>query len=83
MFMRYTHFGIGHPAMLRKIVKDALGSEDDVEDLEECSDVQEDDDIGDFEESDNELSSDGEVDEENDEECGDDLEDDNFDDFCF
>jgi hypothetical protein len=24
--MRYTHFGVGHSAMLRKIVKDCLGS---------------------------------------------------------
>jgi len=26
MYMRYTHFGIGHSAMLRKIIRDCLGS---------------------------------------------------------
>jgi hypothetical protein len=27
MFIRYTHFGIGHPAMLHRIIKDCLGFE--------------------------------------------------------
>lgn len=26
MFIRYTHFGIGHPVALRKITRDCLGS---------------------------------------------------------
>jgi hypothetical protein len=26
MFMRYTHFGVGHSPMLRKIIRDCLGS---------------------------------------------------------
>jgi hypothetical protein len=26
MFIRYTHFGVGHPVAVRKMVKDCLGS---------------------------------------------------------
>jgi hypothetical protein len=43
--MRYTHFGVGHSAMLRKFVKDCLGShlvssnvssQEDADDEETC-----------------------------------------------
>lgn len=26
MFIRYTHFGVGHPVAVRKIIRDCLGS---------------------------------------------------------
>jgi hypothetical protein len=27
MFIRYTHFGVGHPALLRRITRDCFGYE--------------------------------------------------------
>ncbi|KAG2739784.1 hypothetical protein P692DRAFT_201872909 [Suillus brevipes Sb2] len=92
MFMRYTHLGVGHPAMLRNITKDCLGfkspgatviSESDEADTdcegnsdEECSPGCSDAE----EESDEEISDDetGDEDSDSDEGGGDDDDDDDL-----
>lgn len=54
--MRYTYFGIGHPAMLRKIARDCLAGSDMMANQDVNGDNQEDDDddeeIGDVEDYD-------------------------------
>lgn len=95
MFARYTHFGIGHPAMLRKIVQDTLGSHSvtraDTMDIANSREGEDDveglEEYEDVQEDDDiggieEFSdefSDEELDEEDSEECRNDSEDDDFD----
>lgn len=33
MFMRYTHFGVGHPTMLRRIIRDCFGYKSGLDDI--------------------------------------------------
>lgn len=57
IFMRYNHFGIGHPAMLRRIVRDSSGFESpsDINDEENSDGEHEEfgDDDGDEDNNDN------------------------------
>jgi hypothetical protein len=92
MFMRYTHLGVGHSAMLRRITRDCLGPElathtnamDVVDASNEDMDHEEAGDGEGYDEcdSDNEdKDGDEEGYEESDDELGD--EDDEFEDFSF
>ncbi|KIK39154.1 hypothetical protein CY34DRAFT_14574 [Suillus luteus UH-Slu-Lm8-n1] len=90
MYMRYTHFGVGHPVSLRRIIRDceslALANAMDVVD-EEVDDDEEDrggddEQYEDDEFSDEELEDDDEGDGEDDDEGSDDAEDE-FNDLSF
>lgn len=83
MFMRYTHLGVGHPVMLRRITRDCLGlgapadvmnvvSDDaDPKEISDSEDIEEPD-----EEDEEEEDEENEDDDEDDEEDGEDGEDD-------
>lgn len=99
MFMRYTHFGVGHPVMVRRLTRDCLGYESvtPVDAMDAVNEVDDTDDVevegreayhdgqADDNESEDEDEEDGEDDE--DEEDGEDEEDegedDMFDDLSF
>jgi hypothetical protein len=86
MFMRYTHLGVGHTEMLRRISKDCLpvlaeavnlsGQEGEVHGEVGDGEISDDEGEGneDYEESDDDFS-DGELDEESGDENGDEDED--------
>lgn len=83
MFMRYTHFGVGHSAMLRKIIRDCTESvaqnntmeiensnDDEDEDLEMVGNNECFDECDDEEDSEEDSEdSDEDSDEDNGEEC--------------
>jgi hypothetical protein len=94
MFMRYTHFGVGHPVMLRRMTRECLGSDlvalDDAMDVinDDAADHDNGDGDGEFEEGDGECEEDdGEQEEAEDEiedlDEGDDDDEDEEDDTTF
>jgi hypothetical protein len=54
MFIRYTHYGIGHPAVLREIARDCADAE-----VADSLEAQDDGDYGDVESGDQPESDDG------------------------
>ncbi|KIK32956.1 hypothetical protein CY34DRAFT_813946 [Suillus luteus UH-Slu-Lm8-n1] len=78
MFMRYTHFGVGHPVMVRRLTRDCLGYES-VTPVDAMDAVNEVDDTDDVEVEGREAYHDGQADdnesEDEDEEDGEDDED--------
>lgn len=78
MFIRYTHYGIGHPTVLRGIARDCTGADladnpelDEIDDIESGVRPCKGDDGGGEEEDDDE----DEDDDDDDNECVDDLDD--------
>lgn len=90
MFMRYTHFGVGHPVMLRRMTRECLGSDlvalDDAMDVidDDAADHDNEDGDGECEEDDGEQEEAEDEVEDLDEGDDDDEEDDTtFDDLSF